>query len=111
MRSLVAAVLLFLSALAASAQTGSGTITGNITDADGGVVAKASVQAKNVETNASGVWWGPRPVDLEQPRELPAMLPWAAALAKERTDNNNKDSPGARCLPPSSGITYNRQRI
>ena len=31
-----------------------------------------------------------RPVDPEQPGELPAMLPWAAALAKERTDNNTE---------------------
>ena len=29
----------------------------------------------------------------------PEMLPWAAALFKERTENHLKDSPNARCLP------------
>jgi hypothetical protein len=43
----------------------------------------------------SGVWWTPRTVDAGKPE----MLPWAEAKAKEREDNNRKDSPQARCLP------------
>jgi hypothetical protein len=36
-----------------------------------------------------------------KPEEIP-LQPWAAALYKERIDNNGKDHPGVRCLP--SGI-------
>jgi|SRR5712671_2274113 len=36
-----------------------------------------------------------------KPEEVP-LQPWAAALYKERIDNNGKDHPGVRCLP--SGI-------
>ena len=36
-----------------------------------------------------------------KPEEVP-LQPWAAALYKERIENNGKDHPGARCLP--SGI-------
>jgi len=36
-----------------------------------------------------------------KPEEIP-LTPWAAALYKERIDNNGKDHPGVRCLP--SGI-------
>ncbi len=43
----------------------------------------------------SGVWWSPRTTDTG----LPKFLPWAAAVAKERLDNNRKDTPQARCLP------------
>ena len=39
-------------------------------------------------------------VDLK-PEDVP-LQPWAAALYKERIDNNGKDHPGVRCLP--SGI-------
>jgi Carboxypeptidase regulatory-like domain len=43
----------------------------------------------------SGVWWSPRTVDPGKPEFLPA----AAAVARERTENNRKDSPQAHCLP------------
>jgi hypothetical protein len=47
----------------------------------------------------SGIWFGLLPVEEEsEPAEL---LPWAQALAKERTDNNIKDHPSSRCLPGS----------
>jgi hypothetical protein len=36
-----------------------------------------------------------------KPEEVP-LQPWAAALYRERIENNGKDHPGARCLP--SGI-------
>jgi carboxypeptidase family protein len=45
----------------------------------------------------SGVWW--RAVDLDPGK--PEWLPWAEKVAKQRTDNNNKDSPQAHCLPPA----------
>lgn len=43
----------------------------------------------------SGVWWSPRTTDTG----LPKFLPEAEAIAKERLDNNRKDSPQSRCLP------------
>ena len=43
----------------------------------------------------SGVWWAPATVDAGKPELLPA----ADALLKERTANDIKDSPSARCLP------------
>jgi hypothetical protein len=43
----------------------------------------------------SGVWWSPRTNDTGRPE----FLPWAEAVAKERLDNNRKDSPQSRCLP------------
>jgi hypothetical protein len=47
----------------------------------------------------SGTWWSPRVVDPGKPE----FLPQAQAVAKQRADNNRKDSPQARCLP--SAIT------
>jgi hypothetical protein len=46
----------------------------------------------------SGLWYGPLPAGAGQ-GEQPELLPWAAAVAKERMDNNFKDNPGAHCLP------------
>src|SRR5260221_9047030 len=43
----------------------------------------------------SGVWYSPRTLDPGKPE----MLPWAAALTKERTESHSKDDPEARCLP------------
>jgi hypothetical protein len=47
----------------------------------------------------SGVWFAQRTVDGGHPEPLP----WAAALLKERAENNSKDAPGGRCLP--RGVT------
>jgi hypothetical protein len=55
---------------------------------------------------AGGVGLGPRPPGVSEffdigstvPGGLP-FTPWAAALRKERKDNNNKDNPDAHCLP------------
>ena len=44
----------------------------------------------------SGIWNGQRALP-NQPE--PEMLPWAAALTKERTENYSADDPEARCLP------------
>ena len=43
----------------------------------------------------SGIWWSPRTVDPGKPE----FLPKAVAVAKERAENNRKDSPQAHCLP------------
>ena len=44
----------------------------------------------------SGIWNGQRPLPGQ---EEPQMLPWAAALAKQRTENYSAADPEARCLP------------
>ena len=43
----------------------------------------------------------------------PAMLPWAAALAKQRTENYSADDPEARCLPGGvpRAIPYHHQIV
>ena len=48
----------------------------------------------------SGVWWEPRVVDLEEA----TVLPWAAALMKERAANLGKDGLRARCLPTVTAL-------
>jgi len=43
----------------------------------------------------SGVW-----VEIDDPYpETPEVLPWAAALIRERSENNGKDAPHNHCLP------------
>ena len=48
----------------------------------------------------SGVWWEPRVVDIGEA----TVLPWAAALMKERTANIAKDIPRTRCLPNATTL-------
>ena len=48
----------------------------------------------------SGVWWNPRIID----GGAPVVLPWAAALMKERAANNAKEIPRGRCLPDSTTL-------
>src|SRR5439155_15718208 len=48
----------------------------------------------------SGVWLANRDLYPERPE----ALPWAAALAKERIENNLKDHPHTRCLPGSPPV-------
>jgi Carboxypeptidase regulatory-like domain len=48
----------------------------------------------------SGVWWAPRVTD----GGAPSVLPWAAALIKERAANNAKEIPRARCLPDATTL-------
>jgi hypothetical protein len=43
----------------------------------------------------SGVWWGAATTDPGNPEWLPS----AQAVARQRAENNRKDSPQARCLP------------
>ncbi|HXP85024.1 MAG TPA: carboxypeptidase-like regulatory domain-containing protein [Bryobacteraceae bacterium] len=43
----------------------------------------------------SGMW---HPLRVTDPGK-PELLPWAASLFKQRTDNNTKDSPFSQCLP------------
>src|SRR5579864_790543 len=52
MRSLFAAACLFLFSTAAFGQGDRGTITGTITDQQGAVIANATIEARNVETEA-----------------------------------------------------------
>jgi hypothetical protein len=47
------------------------------------------------EPDLSGIWWTPRTVDPGKPE----FLPKAIEIAKQRADNNRKDSPQSRCLP------------
>ena len=47
------------------------------------------------------MWWNPRIVDGGAP---PSVLPWAAALMKERGANNAKDIPRGRCLPDATTL-------
>jgi hypothetical protein len=49
----------------------------------------------NGKPDLSGTWWSPSTVDAGQPE----FLPNAIAVAKERADNNRKDSPQAHCMP------------
>src|SRR5947209_6117474 len=49
-RSLLVVICLFLSVVAASAQTDRGTITGTVSDATGAVIPGATVEAKNTAT-------------------------------------------------------------
>jgi len=43
----------------------------------------------------TGVWYAQRTIDPGKPEPLP----WADSLQRERAANNNKDAPGAHCLP------------
>jgi hypothetical protein len=51
-RSLVVAICLLLSSLAAFAQTDRGTITGAVSDTTGAVIPGVSIEAKNAQTGA-----------------------------------------------------------
>jgi hypothetical protein len=44
----------------------------------------------------SGIWNGQRGLPNQEP---PDMLPWAAAITKQRIENYSADDPEARCLP------------
>jgi hypothetical protein len=44
----------------------------------------------------SGIWNGQRALPNQSE---PEMLPWAAALTKQRTENYSADDPEARCIP------------
>jgi hypothetical protein len=57
-------------------------------------------------TPPAGIGQGGRPIGPNQFFDIGSGIkgglpftPWAAALRKERTDNNNKDNPDAHCLP------------
>jgi Carboxypeptidase regulatory-like domain len=46
----------------------------------------------------SGIWWSPRDVDPGKPE----FLPKAIAIAKQRMDNDRRDSPQSHCLPAAA---------
>jgi hypothetical protein len=46
----------------------------------------------------SGIWWSPTDVDPGKPE----FLPKAIATAKQRMDNDRKDSPQSQCLPAAA---------
>lgn len=74
--------------------------------ATGNATRNAPAPAANAPAPVAGVGQGARPPFPSQffdigstvPGGLP-FTPWAKALRKERTDNNNKDNPDAHCLP------------
>jgi hypothetical protein len=50
----------------------------------------------------SGLWYGPAPIGAAA--ETPELLPWAEKIAKERVENNLKDTPSSHCLPFNIGL-------
>ena len=70
---------------------------------DLGVIAIDSLS----DTNIGAAWIRSMPANWPLYKFVdpgtPEPLPWAAALLKQRAENNSKDAPGAHCLP--RGIT------
>jgi hypothetical protein len=69
-------------------------------------LAAATPRLPDGKPDLSGIWEGTRKYLLNiaadlKPEDVP-LLPWAAALRKERQENFGKDRPDARCLP--SGV-------
>jgi len=58
----------------------------------------------------SGIWDSQRALPGQ---EEPAMLPWAAALTKQRTENYSADDPEARCIPAGipRAVPYHHQIV
>jgi len=56
-------------------------------------------RAPDGKPDLSGLWFRPTLSD----RGKPELLPWAAAVVKERLENYMKDLPSARCLPSGVG--------
>lgn len=54
----------------------------------------------NGKPDLSGVWLA----NQDRYPDAPSALPWAAALVKERIENNMKDAPHTRCMPQGMPI-------
>jgi len=56
-------------------------------------------RAYDGKPDLSGIW-----INVYNPDApaVPSLQPWAAALFKQRVDNNSKDYPGAYCLPANA---------
>jgi hypothetical protein len=52
------------------------------------------------QPDLSGLWLQPRTVE----RGKPEMLPSAASIFKQRTENNMRDMPSAQCLPMGTAL-------
>jgi hypothetical protein len=89
-----------------AAQAAAGNIAGSGTAPAGAAATPPPAPRPPGPPAAGGTGLGPRPFGPNQFFDIGSTLkdglpftPWAKALRKERTENNNKDNPDAHCLP------------